>query len=516
MKAVIYARFSSDRQREESIEGQLRECREYAERNGITVLDSYIDRALSAKTDHRPDFQRMIKDSGKGLFDVVLVWKLDRFARNRYDSAHYKAILKKNGVKVVSAKEAIAEDSTGILLESLLEGYAEFYSVELSEKIHRGQKENALKGRNNGGGIPLGYVLGSDQRLEVDPLTAPLVVEIFTRYAEGEIVREIVQSLNERGLKTRRNKPFSMNSFNRILKNRKYIGEYSYQDVTIPGGVPAIVPADLFEQVQVKMEKNKRAPAISKAEETYLLTTKLFCGKCERLMVGESGTSHTGKKHYYYKCGSSKRKTGCDKKAVKKDWIEDLVVDQTMKMVFDDEALEMLADELMDFQRRENTDIPILKRQLEETAHGIDNLLNAIQQGILTPSTKARLEQLEETKAQLEISIAQAELKKPMLTKKQILFWLHRFRGIDASKPEHRQRLIDSFVNAVYVYDDKLVLTFNYRDGTETITLKDIEGSDLGRTPPPTKSANLDKGFADFLLFVDVLVIMRYTFFQKQ
>ncbi len=487
MKAVIYARFSSDRQREESIEGQLRECREYAERNGITVLDSYIDRALSAKTDHRPDFQRMIKDSGKGLFDVVLVWKLDRFARNRYDSAHYKAILKKNGVKVVSAKEAIAEDSTGILLESLLEGYAEFYSVELSEKIHRGQKENALKGRNNGGGIPLGYVLGSNQRLEVDPLTAPLVVEIFTRYAEGETVREIVQSLNERGLKTRRNKPFSMNSFNRILKNRKYIGEYSYQDVTIPGGVPAIVPADLFDQVQVKMEKNKRAPAISKAEETYLLTTKLFCGKCGRLMVGESGTSHTGKKHYYYKCGSSKRKTGCDKKAVKKDWIEDLVVNQTMKMVFDDEALEMLADELMDFQRRENTDLPILKRQLEETAHGIDNLLNAIQQGILTTSTKARLEQLEETKAQLEISIAQAELKKPMLTKKQILFWLHRFRGIDASKPEHRQRLIDSFVNAVYVYDDKLVLTFNYRDGTETITLKDIEGSDLGRTPPPTQ-----------------------------
>lgn len=300
MKAVIYARFSSDRQREESIEGQIRECEEYAERNNITVLGSYVDRALSAKTDNRPDFQRMIKDSAKGLFDVVLVWKLDRFARNRYDSAHYKSILKKNGVKVVSAKEAIAEDSTDILLESLSEGYAEFYSVELSEKIHRGQKENALKGLNNGGGIPLGYVLGSDQRLQVDPLTAPLVVEIFTRYAEGETVRAIVESLNKRGLRTRRKKPFSMNSFNRILKNRKYIGEYQYQDVTIPGGIPAIVPQELFDRVQVKMEKNKRAPAISKAEETYLPTTKLFCGKCGRLMVGESGTSHTGKKHHYY------------------------------------------------------------------------------------------------------------------------------------------------------------------------------------------------------------------------
>ena len=145
MKAVIYARYSSDNQREESIEGQLRECKEYAEKNSITILSTYIDRALSAKTDNRPEFQHMIKDSAKGLFDIVLVWKLDRFARNRYDSAHYKATLRKNGVKVVSATEAIAEDSTGILLESLLEGYAEFYSAELSEKVIRGRTENALK-----------------------------------------------------------------------------------------------------------------------------------------------------------------------------------------------------------------------------------------------------------------------------------------------------------------------------------------------------------------------------------
>ena len=485
MKAIIYARFSSDRQREESIEGQLRECKEYAERNGITIIGSYIDRALSAKTDNRPDFQRMIKDSAKGFFDLVLVWKLDRFARNRYDSAHYKAILKKNGVKVISATEAIAEDSTGILLESLLEGYAEFYSVELSEKIHRGQKENALKGLNNGGGIPLGYVLGDDKRLKVDPITAPVVVEIFTRYDKGETIREIIESLNERGIQTRRNRPFNPNSFNCLLKNRKYIGEYQYQDVIIPGGVPAIVPEDLFDRVQVKIKKNSRAPAASKADEVYLLSTKLFCGKCGQLMVGESGTSHTGKKYHSYKCGGAKRKKGCTKKAVKKDWIEDFVVTQTMNMVFDDTAMENLADMLLDFQQRENTDIPILKRQLEETAHGIDNLLNAIQQGILTPSTKARLEQLEETKAQLEISIAQAELKKPLITRKQILFWLHRFRGIDASKPDQRQRLIDSFVNAVYVYDDRIILTYNYRDGTETITLDDIEGSDLGGSSPP-------------------------------
>ena len=151
MKAIIYARYSSDNQREESIEGQIRECMEFAERNGITVFGTYIDRALSAKTDNRPEFQRMIKDSYRKLFDTVLVWKLDRFARNRYDSAYYKNILKKNGVKVISAKENISDGPEGVLLESMLEGWAEYYSVDLSEKIGRGLTGNVLKGKMNGG-----------------------------------------------------------------------------------------------------------------------------------------------------------------------------------------------------------------------------------------------------------------------------------------------------------------------------------------------------------------------------
>lgn len=123
MKAVIYARYSSDNQREESIEGQLRECMEFAEKSGITVIGNYIDRALSAKTDNRPEFQKMIKDSYRKVFDSVIVWKVDRFARNRYDSAYYKNILKKNGVIVISAKEHIGEGSEGIILEAMLEGF---------------------------------------------------------------------------------------------------------------------------------------------------------------------------------------------------------------------------------------------------------------------------------------------------------------------------------------------------------------------------------------------------------
>lgn len=265
MKAVIYARYSSDNQREESIEGQIRECTEYAVRNDITVIGSYIDRALSAKTADRPEFQRMIKDSDKGLFDLVLVWKLDRFSRDRYDSAHYKRILKKNGVRVISAKENISDGPEGIILESMLEGYAEYYSAELSEKIHRGQKENALKCKNNGGNILLGYVVGSDGVLAIDPLTAPLVTEIFTRYDSGESISKIVADFNRRGLKTKRGSEFRVAGISKVLKNRKYIGEYKYADTVIPHGIPAIIGEELFERVQRRMEANKKSSGTSQS-----------------------------------------------------------------------------------------------------------------------------------------------------------------------------------------------------------------------------------------------------------
>ena len=489
MNAVIYARYSSDSQREESIEGQLRECREYAERNNMTIVGTYIDRALSAKTADRPEFQHMIKDSAKELFEIVLVWKLDRFSRDRYDSAHYKHILKKNGVKVISAKEHISEGPEGIILEAMLEGYAEFYSAELSEKIHRGQKENALKGKNNGGGVPLGYLLDKKaQKLVIDPTTAPLVVEVFEKYADGKSVRSIVEDFNARGLKTKRGQPFNINSFSSLLKNRKYIGEYRYQDVVIEGGVPAIVPEDLFNRVQERMEKNRHAPAMAKAKEDYLLTTKLFCGKCERMMVGESGKSHTGAMHYYYKCSGAKRLKDCDKKAVRKDWIERVVVRLTMQRVMDEEKINRLIDAILVMQEQEDTTTPALRSQLAETESSIGNILKAIEQGIFTPSTKQRLDELEARKEEILVNIQTAELQRPKLTREQMTAWFEQFRHGDPANRDFQKRLIDTFVNAVYVFDDKLVLTYNYQHGTQTISLEEIESalsSDLRCGSPP-------------------------------
>ena len=486
MTAVIYARYSSDNQREESIEGQIRECTAYAEKNGITIVKHYIDRAISAKTDNRPEFQQMIKDSDKKLFDIVPVWKLDRFARNRYDSARYKTQLKKNGVKLMSATEIISEGPEGIILESVLEGYAEYYSADLAEKVVRGQTENILKGRCNGGRGTFGYTLDSERKFHIDPLTSPFVLESFRKYNEGSTMKEIRDWLNENGIKNPVGGAFTYNSVEHMLKNRRYIGELKFRDVVVPDAIPPIIPLELFEDVQEKIAKNKKAPARRKAEDDYLLTTKLFCGYCGALMFGESGTSRTGEVHRYYKCATAKKHKGCKKKTVRKQWLEDLVVNQTMQLVKDDAAMESIIAKVMELQNKENTNIPLYEKQLRDAESGIQNMLNAIQAGILTSSTKERLEQLEETKRELEARIAEEKLAKPKVTEEFIRFWLLRFRKLNMNQKDQRQALVDTFINSIYLYDDKVLITFNYKEGTQTVTFGEAtevasegNGSDL-------------------------------------
>ena len=504
MTAVIYARYSSDNQREESIEGQIRECTAYAEKNGITVVKHYIDRAISAKTDNRPEFQQMIKDSDKKLFDIVLVWKLDRFARNRYDSARYKTQLKKNGVKLMSATEIISEGPEGIILESVLEGYAEYYSADLAEKVVRGQTENILKGRCNGGRGTFGYTLDSERKFHVDPLASPFVLDSFRKYRDGLTMKEIRDWLNENGIKNPVGSAFTYNSVEHMLKNRRYIGELKFRDVVVPDAIPPIVPLELFEDVQEKIAKNKKAPARRKAEDDYLLTTKLFCGYCGALMFGESGTSRTGEVHRYYKCATAKKHRGCKKKTVRKQWLEDLVVNQTMQLVKDDAAMESIIAKVMELQNKENTNIPLYEKQLRDAESGIQNMLNAIQAGILTSSTKERLEQLEEIKRELEARIAEEKLAKPKVTEEFIRFWLMRFRKLDMSLKDQRQALVDTFINAIYLYDDKVLITFNYKEGTQTVTFGEAtevasegNGSDLDRFTAP-ENAVKSKDFMAF------------------
>lgn len=492
MKAVIYARYSSHNQREESIEGQLRECHEFALRNDIVVIDEYIDRALSGKTDNRPSFQQLIKDSEKGHFDAVIMYTLDRFARNRYDSATYKAKLKRNGVKVLYAKQSITDEPEGIILESVLEGMAEYYSENLARSIKRGMKENALHAIAMGTPV-LGYRIGENRKYEIDPVGAKAVQAIFTMYSEGKSQTEIVDYLNSNGFKTSRGNAFNKNSLSRILRNDKYIGVYRYDDVVLEDAVPPIIDKVLFDKVQSLFKHNYAARARNKSQEDYLLSTKLFCGHCGSAMVGESGTSKSGKLHYYYKCVKRKREHKCEKKVEKKEWLEQLVVKYTVETVLTDENIDLIATKAMELIEKELQDTSVLislQGMLKETNKKIKNIMSAIEQGIFTPTTKDRLEELEQERRTIEGQIAREEMKKPLLSKERIIYWLTSFKSGDIRDIEYQRRIIDTLVNSVFVYDDgdkgrKIVLTFNV-SGANTLT---IQCSDIEGIAPP-KGAN--------------------------
>lgn len=479
MNAVIYARYSSDNQREESIDGQLRECMTYAERKGLTVIRSYIDRALSAKTDARPQFQKMIKDSNARKFEVILVWKLDRFSRNRYDSAYYKHLLQKNGVHVVSATEKISNSPEGILMESVLEGMAEYYSAELSQKIRRGNKENALKGKASGGVVPLGYIVNEKKQYEVDPLTAPIVQEVFQRYANGESCAEIARSLTQRGLRNRSGKPYVSRSFYNMLNNRRYIGEFWYKDEQIEGvDIPALVSQELFDRVQQLLAKNKKAAARSTASVDFVLTTKLFCGKCGSMMAGGSGTSKSGAKYYYYKCSKAKnkRKGCCDLKPIRKDAIERFVVRIAAERVLREDTIDRLVKLVLECINKENTMLPVLQKELAGVEKKLSNLINLVEEGLLTDTIRQRLTELESRKKELQAAIVAEQIAKPSLGEIEIRAWLDRFRNGDLDDMNYRQRIVDAFVNSIYVFDDRVTINFNAKDDPETVPLEVLLG----------------------------------------
>ncbi len=453
----LYLRFSSERQREQSIEGQLRDCRSFCKVNRYRIAAIYVDRATTARKDveKRIHFQEMIRDSEKKPWKYVVVWKLDRFARNRTDSALFKFRLRKNGVRVISATEAISEKPEGIILEAVLEGMAEFYSADLSQKITRGMRESALKCHSIGGHVPLGYKI-EDHKLVVDPNTAHIVQEAFQLYANGETVAEICRMFNTKGYRTAKGAEFNRNSFKSMFRNERYIGVYTYRDIRIEGGVPAIIDKELFETVSHRLSVNAEAPARGKAKVDYLLAGKLFCGHCGGSMNGESGTSKTGAIHNYYTCYSRKRHHSCDKRPLKKEWIERIVAQDAMELMTD-EVIEELADMAMaqtDQDLKENTRIPELTERKKEIESGIANITKAIEKGIASDSLMERLVELEKDKKKILRLLEEEEKYVCRIDREQIIFWLEKFKDGNLEDEGFRRIIIDLIVNSVTVWDE--------------------------------------------------------------
>ena len=453
----LYLRFSSERQREQSIEGQLRDCRSFCKVNRYRIAAIYVDRATTARKDveKRIHFQEMIRDSEKKPWKYVVVWKLDRFARNRTDSALFKFRLRKNGVRVISATEAISEKPEGIILEAVLEGMAEFYSADLSQKITRGMRESALKCHSIGGHVPLGYKI-EDHKLVVDLNTAHIVQEAFQLYANGETVAEICRMFNTKGYRTAKGAEFNRNSFKSMFRNERYIGVYTYRDIRIEGGVPAIIDKELFETVSHRLSVNAEAPARGKAKVDYLLAGKLFCGHCGGSMNGESGTSKTRAIHNYYTCYSRKRHHSCDKRPLKKEWIERIVAQDAMELM-SDEVIEELADMAMaqtDQDLKENTRIPELTERKKEIESGIANITKAIEKGIASDSLMERLVELEKDKKKILRLLEEEEKYVCRIDREQIIFWLEKFKGGNLEDEGFRRIIIDLIVNSVTVWDE--------------------------------------------------------------
>lgn len=488
-KVAIYARYSSDNQRDESIDAQIRAVRKYCAEEGFVVVKEYIDRAKSATTDRRPEFQRMVTDSALDLFDVVMVHKLDRFSRDRYDSAIYKRKLRRNGVMVFSVTERLDDSPESVMMESVLSGMAEYYSKNLAREVRKGMQESALQCRHTGGTPPLGY--------DVDPVTKKYVLneaeamavrDIFRFYNEGCGYEKIMNILNAKGYKTKKGKPFGKNSLHEILANEKYSGVFIYNRsssktfdgtrnnhipkkdediIRIEGGVPAIIEKDAFRQAKQRMEANRHQAGSYKAKENYLLSGLVFCGECGHAMSGNRrfGGSHKTK-YVSYKCCYRENNRACTNKEIRKEYLEGFVLSELERMIFHEEAIPRLLAMLNDYKAKKTAsdtrDTEVMQARLADINKQIQNIVNAIASGYMQPEFKEKMTELDEQKAICETQLFEIHVpeERTVVTEPMLRKMIGMFRDfVQAKNIPECKKFIQSFVKRVVVFHDRVEVT---------------------------------------------------------
>lgn len=481
---AIYARYSSSAQTEQSIEGQLRDNFEYAKRERIKILDIYIDRAISGKTDDRPQFQQMIKDSAKRQWQYVIVWKLDRFARNRYDSAMYKYKLKTNGVRVLSSQENIGDSPESVILESVLEGCAEYFSLDLQKKILRGNRESYIKGQACGGTPPFGYKI-VDKKYVIDEEKAPIMQYIFKEYANGRSKKDIFAELTAKGIKSSKGKSLEINSFHSCFTNRRYIGEVVHHGELYTNIYPPLIDTETFEKVQLKLKQKKHAPASEKAIVDYALRGKIFCGHCGASMIGECGTGKSGERYFYYTCYNRKKKKLCNKKLEKKDFVERYAVDLAIEYFLNPIRTDYIAQRVVDVYNSEFNDDEVkkLEKQLMLIEDKIKKNVNKFvdtENAAIRRHIEKIIDDLEIQRNELSIDLHKLSRANSIrLTKEQIVTWIKSFQHGNSDDPIYCRHVIDSLINSVFVSDDKFVVYFNVKDGKVVSIIEAVEDLEI-------------------------------------
>lgn len=390
----------------------------------------------------------------------------------------------------MSATEAVSDAPEGIIMEALLEGMAEYYSAELSQKVKRGMRETALKCHSCGGTIPLGYRV-EEKKLVPDEMYAPIVAEIYARYAGGETVASIVRDLNARGIGFPDGRQYSKKSFHRLLTNEKYIGIYKYGEIRIEGGVPAIVSREVYDKVQERISKKEATRRVEGGRTVYLLTGKIFCGHCGAPMIGDSGTGRAGNTYHYYTCSGRKNGTGCDKKSIRQDAIESAVIKEALALLTD-ENIDKIARATEEYAKKEaanDTRLDTLEEELRSVDASIGNLVAYIEKGNGSASIGERLQSLEAQKEDIQEAIRAASFdRRLVLTKEEVAAWLHALARGHISAPGYQRHLVDALVERVTVWDDpgggyKLDVAFRMQTAD-----RGGSGSDEGASCPPTES----------------------------
>ena len=477
--AVAYARYSSAQQRDVSIEQQLKDIREFAAREGYTIIYEYADHARSGfkNSERREEFQAMLRAASSGTFDTVIAWKVDRFGRNRRESAIYKGQLADNGVSVIYAMEPIPDGAAGVLTEGMLEALAEWYSRTIGENTRRGLYDNASKCMYTGH-RSYGYQRSEDNHLEVNEAEAAVVRKIFTLYSQGYSFASITRILGEDGVLAQCGKPFQKSTILYILKNEMYIGVYHFGDIRIPGGVPPIIDQDLWDMCQEQRKKTFRHA--EKAPDIYYLSGKATCGTCGAPIYANYGSGRS-KRYQYYVCSNMKHKK-CDTHYMHKEAIEDPIFDYLFAQVLNGPLLDRFIKEVSDTLAASHDTSP--KRKLEkeynDITRRIGNINNAISEGIWTPSTKQMLEDLTGRAEELRKKIAYHHMtEEKSVSKKRIAFYLHKIAEGKRDDPEFLKALVTTLINSVTIYDHWLRVVVNAAENVGKI--------------PPDKLPPLDK-----------------------
>lgn len=483
--AVAYARFSSDHQREESIDAQLRAINDYAERNGYDIIETYTDKAISARSDQRPGFQQMIKDAQHGEFKVVIVHKLDRFSRDRYDSAHYRHELKKNGVALRSVIESSIDGSPeSVILESVIEGMNEYYSKNLARETMKGLKENALTGRHTGGSAPFGYRINPEtKRPEVNPDEADAIRMIFDMAAKGVPYTMIAETLNAKGYKTRLGNSFSSTSLHDLLCNEKYIGKCIYNrrvsqsccnssrcykdesewivryDVYEP-----LVSEELFEVVQRKLRARKLRTDL-RSREIYLLTGKTRCAVCGGVFCGTRKHNSKGVTSYSYICNGHKK--GCDNPSVSRSFVEGFVLEKLAEYVFSDRLIPTITAEYNNYLKKRNAYSSDRTETLERERTSLEKKIGKATDIILETDSKVMMNKLILLEKRLEavnreLSYLEKEEQQSRVSEADLAVAFLEIRSsLKSGTLKTMKQLVDKYVQQVDIYPDKIVVKFN-------------------------------------------------------